>query len=589
MAWDAWFTVGTIALSFWLLAVHRIAPDIVMMASLTLLLLTGVVTPLQALSGFANEGLATVCTLFIVVSGLKETGAIIYLAQFVLGKPKSVGQAQMRITIPTALISAFMNNIPVVAMMVPVAHEWAKRHDISVSRLLMPLSYAAIVGGTCTLIGTSTNLIVNGLLIKETDSASLTMFEIAWVGIPCVILTLIYIRFSSPYLLADRRPAISQFENAREYTVEMLIEPGSTLVGKTVVEAGLRQLPNLFLIEINRNDRVLPAVSSQDQLAGGDRLVFAGVIDSVVDLQLIPGLKPATDQIFKLHTPRENRVFIEAVISDSCPIAGKTIREGGFRTIYNAAVIAVARNGERINAKIGDIVLRPGDTLLLEAGPEFVNQQRNSRDFLLVSTLDGTGPVRHEKMIISLLIVGFMVLIVAVGVLSMLKASLLAAGLMIITRCTTGRVARRSVDWQVIIVIGASLGIGNALQETGAAHTMANNLIALTAHTPLASLVVIYVLTACLSLLITNSAAAVIMFSISLAVSSQLGVSIFPFAIAIMMAASMSFSTPIGYQTNLMVFGPGGYHFADYLKFGIPLTILVGGLTLAIIPYVWAF
>ena len=589
MGWDAWFTIAILVLCFSLLAGSRIAPDIVMMAGLTLLLVAGVISPGQALSGFANEGLITVGTLYIVVTGLRETGAITYLAQFVLGKPRSIGQAQMRITTPTALISAFMNNIPVVAMMVPVAHEWAKRHDLSVSRLLMPLSYAAIAGGTCTLIGTSTNLVVNGLLMKETGSDSLSMFEIAWVGVPCVILTLLYIRIFSPYLLADRLPAISHFENAREYTVEMLIETGSALDGKTVVEAGLRQLPNLFLIEINRNGRVLPAVSSQDQLAGGDRLVFAGVIDSVVDLQHIPGLKPATNQIFKLDTPRENRVFIEAVVSDSCPIVGKTIKEGRFRTLYNAAIIAVARNGERINAKLGDIVLRSGDTLLLESSPAFVSQQRNSRDFLLVSSLGEPGPARHDKMITALFIVGLMVIVVASGLLSILKAAMIAAGLMIITRCTTGRIARRAVDWQVIIVIGASLGIGNALYETGAAQTLANNLITLTTNTPWVTLIVIYAITACFSLIITNIAAAVIMFPISLAVSTQLDVSILPFVIAIMMAASTSFATPIGYQTNLMVYGPGGYHFTDYLRFGLPLTILVGCLTLVIIPYVWVF
>lgn len=589
MAWDAWFTLIILAICFALLARSRIAPDLILMAGLTPLLVVGVITPQQALSGFANEGLVTVGTLYIVVAGLKETGAISHLSHYVLGKPRSISQAQMRITIPTAIISAFMNNIPVVAMMVPVAHEWAKRHDVSVSRLLMPLSYAAIAGGTCTLIGTSTNLVVNGLMMKETGSDSLAMFEIAWVGLPCVLLTLLYIRFVSRYLLADRLPAISQFENAREYTVEMLVEPDSPLDGKTVQEAGLRQLPNLFLIEINRDGRVLPAVSSQEQLLGGDRLVFAGVIDSVVDLQQIRGLNPAANQIFQLDTPRENRLFIEAVVSDSCPIVGNTIKEGRFRTLYNAAIIAVARNGERINSKLGDIILRRGDTLLLEASPAFISQQRNSRDFLLVSSLDGAGPVRHEKMMPALIIVGLMVLVVATGLLSMLKAAMLAAGLMIITRCTTGRIARRSVDWQVLIVIGASLGIGTALDKTGAAQVIALNLVALAGNTPWITLVVIYAITAIFSAIITNNAAAVIMFPISLAVSSQLEVSMMPYIIAIMMAASTSFATPIGYQTNLMVFGPGGYHFNDYIKFGLPLTLLVGLLTMLIIPYVWSF
>ena len=474
MTWEAWFTVAVISVCFWLLASSRAAADIILLAGLTLLLLTGVLSPQQALAGLSNEGMATVGILFVVVTGLKETGAISYIVQFLLGQPKTIADAQRRIIVPCAIMSAFINNIPIVSVMIPAVYDWVKRNEISVSKIMLPLSYATIAGGTCTLIGTSTNLVVNGLLIAETGRQSLGIFEISWVGLPCAVLTIIYIQIASPWLLKERRSVLNHFENAREYTVEMLVDTGSPVAGKTVGDAGLRQLPGLFLIEIDRNGHVIPAVSSHEKLYPNDRLIFTGIIESIVDLQKIPGITPATKQIFKLNTPRENRIFIEAVVSNSCPLVGKSIREGRFRTIYNAAIIAVARNGERINLKLGDIILTPGDTLLLEASPSFVEQQRNSRDFYLVSSLGETRPLRQNKMVTAVVIVALMVAIVASGWLSMLQASMLAAGVMLLTRCTSGPIARRAVDWQVLIVIAASIGIGNALQITGAAETIAH-------------------------------------------------------------------------------------------------------------------
>ncbi len=589
MAWEAWLTISVILLCFGLMASNRVPADICLMGGVTILLVSGVLTPGQALEGLSNQGMVTVGVLYVVVSGMKETGGVSWLAQSLMGKPKSVAAAQLRLMSPTAVLSAFLNNTPVVAMLVPATNEWAKQQKLSVSKLMMPLSYAAIAGGACTLIGTSTNLVVNGLLIDQTEHAGLSMFDIAWVALPCAILVFIYVLVTSQWLLPERKPVISRFSNVREFTTEMVVESGGPLAGKTIEEAGLRQLPGLYLIEINRAGQVIPAVSSQQKLHANDQLIFAGIIDSVVDLQKIHGLKIATNQVFKLQTPLENRSFIEAVVSNSCPLAGKSIRQGRFRTVYNAAVIAVARNGVRINKKIGDIVLRPGDTLLLEADPEFVEQQRNSRDFFLVSRLGDAGPPRHNKFMLASVIVLAMVVVVSGGWLSMLEGALLAAGLMIVTRCTTGRVARRAVDWPVLIVIGASFGIGNALYATGAAQAIASNLIAVAGDTPEMSLATVFVMTAVFTALVTNNAAAVLMFPVAIAVAEHLGVSFMPFIITIMMAASASFATPIGYQTNLMVFGPGGYRFHDFLRFGLPLTVLIGFATVLIVPLVWAF
>jgi len=491
--------------------------------------------------------------------------------------------------LPVAALSAFLNNTPVVAMFIPAVQDWAKRHDLSLSRLMIPLSYASIAGGACTLIGTSTNLVVNGLVRSETELPGLGMFELAWVGLPVLAVVYGCVVLGSRWLLLERRPAISRFADAREYTVEMLVEPRSPLVGKSIEDAGLRQLPGMYVVEINREGAVLPAVSPHERLKAQDRLVFVGIVDSVIDLQKIRGLTPATDQVFKLDSPRHERCLIEAVVSDSFALLGKSIREGRFRTLYGAAVIAVARNGERIDRKVGDIVLKPGDTLLLETHHSFVEQHRNSRDFLLVSRLDDSRPPRHERAGIALTIVAGMVVSVAAGWLSMLEGAMLAAGLMLVTRCTSGSVARRSVDWQVLLVIAASFGIGNALQSTGAAEAIAASLIVPAGGSPWVALALVFAITATFTAIITNNAAAVLMFPIALATAERLGVSFMPYAITIMVAASASFATPIGYQTNLMVYGPGGYRFGDYLRIGAPVTLLVGITTVAIVPFVWPF
>jgi di/tricarboxylate transporter len=415
------------------------------------------------------------------------------------------------------------------------------------------------------------------------------MFEIGWIGLPVVVVVLVFILVFGNRLLPERSRMTAQFSQVREYTVEMIVDPASQLVGKTIEDVGLRHLPELYLIEIGRNGRVIPAVSPRERLRGNDRLVFAGIVESIIDLQKIQGLMPATDQVFKLDSAPQERCLTEAVVSNTCPVVGRSIREGRFRTLYNAAVIAVARNGSRIRKKVGDIVLRPGDTLLLVSRPSFVAQHRNSRDFYLVSRVDKTWQVRHERAIVAVIIMTAMVIVAALGWLSMLEAAMLAAGLMVITRCTSGRIARREVNWQVLVVIAASFGIGAALQKTGAALTISESLIALAGNAPWAALGFVFLTTALFSALATNNAAAVLMFPIALATSKSLGVDVLPFAITIMVAASTSFATPIGYQTNLMVYGAGGYRFMDYMRIGLPLTLLVGVVTVIIVPMVWVF
>ena len=526
--------------------------------------------------------------LFIVAAGLRETGGTAWIAQRLLGMPKSVTVAQLRLMVPTAALSGFVNNTPLVVMMMPYVNDWAKKLRMSPSRLMMPMSFAAILGGMCTLIGTSTNLIVDGWTRAHPDAAGFNMFDLAWVGVPAAVLGIAYIVVGSRWLLPDRKPVINPQDDARSYTVEMMVDTGSPLAGRTVEDAGLRHLPGLFLIEIDRNGQVLPAVSSSVVLAEGDRLVFAGVVESVVDLQKIRGLSPATDQVFKLNEPRTNRVLVEAVVSNTCPIVGRTIREGRFRTQYNAAVIAVARNGEQVRGKLGDIRLRVGDTLLLEARSSFSQQQRDSRDFFLVSNVENSTPLRHERAPVALVIFTAMVALAATGVLDMLPAAMLAAVGMILTRCVRASVARGAVDWQIIMVILGALALGKAIEESGAALAIAQQMIdTIGRANPLMLLAAIYITTLVFTEVITNNAAAVLVLPIAYRISEELGLSFEPFAVAIMIAASASFITPIGYQTNMIVYGPGGYRFTDYTKFGLPLAVLVFVIAMIVIPMCW--
>jgi len=589
MGWEAWLTLAVVAGCFALMAFTWISADIIMSAGLTVLLVSGVLLPREALAGFANQGMLTVAVLYIVVSGLTETGAVGWIVQNILGRPHSTRQAQTRLMVPAAALSAFLNNTPVVAVFVPAVKMWARRNNLNLTKLLIPLSYASIAGGTCTLVGTSTNLVVNGMLVEQTGLPGLSMFDLAWIGLPITASVLLFVLIFSGRLLPDRQEPLAHGDDMREYMAEMMVEADSPLENCSIEKAGLRSLPGLFLAEIERDGVILPAVEPRERLLANDRLIFVGAIESVVDLHRIRGLVPATDQVLKLEGARKDRGFFEAVVSDTCPLKGKSVREGRFRTRYHAVIIALARNGERLHGKIGDMVLRAGDTLLLEAPLGFIDQQGKSRDFLLVSEVSDFHPPNHKGAPLALAIIVGMVALAASGLLSMLEAALVAAGLMIMTGCTSGQVARQAPDWQVLVVIATSFGVGAALQKSGAAGVLADGIIGLAGGNPLGTLILVFTATALLTAIATNNVAAVLAFPIALTAAGHMNVNVMPFAITIMVAASASFATPIGYQTNLMVYNTGGYRFADFLRIGMPLTLLVGLVTVLLVPLVWAF
>ena len=589
LSWQGWATIAVTLGVFVLNAIATLPAEIIFLGGTAVLYVSGILTEEDALAGFSNPGMITVAVLYIVVTGLSQTGGLNWISQRVLGLPKGQNAALFRLMTPVMGMSAFLNNTPVVAMFIPVVSNWSRKLRISPSKLMIPLSYAAIFGGICTLIGTSTNLVVNGLLIAATDLPSLKLFDLAVVGLPCAIAGMIYLFVAHPWVLPDRQPVISETDDVRQYTVEMMVSKDSPLAGKSIEDAGLRQLPGLYLVEIIREQMVIPAVSPKEILRDGDRLAFIGMIDSIVDLHRLRGLQPDTDEVFKLDTPRSERCLIEAVVSNTCPMVGRTIREGKFRTQYNAVVLAVARNGERLRGKIGSIRLQPGDTLLLEANANFLAQQRISNDFYLVNGIPDSEPLRHEKAPLAIAILGVMVFLTAIGLTSMLKAAIIASVIMILTGCCSSIRALRNIEWSVLLVIGAALSIGKALESTGAAGAIASSLTLFAGDNPWLALAIIYAVTNILTEAITNNAAAALIFPIALALSKSLDVSFMPFAIAIMIAASASFSTPIGYQTNLMVYGPGGYKFTDFMRVGIPLNILFWLITVTLTPLFYPF
>lgn len=572
------------------LASNRVGADLVMLGGLAVLLVAGVISPTAAFAGFANEGLLTVAFLYVVVAGLRNSGVVSLLTARVLGTPSSEANAQARVILPVAAISAFMNNTPLVAVYLPMLDSFARRYRIAPSRLFLPLSYAAILGGVCTLIGTSTNVVVNGLIAEHNRAAGavpiapFTMFTITPVGLPVAIIGIAYMLAAGRRLLPARQTPLDDGGDGRRYTVAMRVEPAAPVVGRTLEAAGLRNLSGLFLAHIERQHEVEHAVGPDEVLRGDDVLVFVGVLESVVDLQQIRGLTPVSWDAALGH--RQDNRLIEAVISPSSPLVGQTIRDGGFRTRFGGVIVAVHRHGERLKGKIGDIRMRPGDTLLIEAPAGFAKRHQNSTAFHLVTEHQGAAAPRHDRAWIALaLLVGF-VACTSLGWLDTLTAALLAAAGMVLFRCTDAPLARETIDWQVLVVIGAGIGVGKAVEASGLADVLARVVLGGAGQSgPAALLAGVYALTWLLTSVLSNSAAAVLVFPVALRAVHTAGLAFEPFAIAIAIAASCEFTTSVGYQTNLMVQGPGGYRPLDYVRFGAPLTLICAVVTVSVLAW----
>ncbi|WP_090633140.1 SLC13 family permease [Nitrosomonas marina] len=587
MEWQGWFALGLCIATLLTLIFTRVGPHLVMTGALTILSVSGILTSEEALLGFSNSGLITVAAMFVVAAGMHASGAVDLLVNRILGRPVTTRGALSRIFFPVVILSGFLNNTPVVATMIPAIYTWSRRIGIASSKLMIPLSYTAILGGTLTLIGTSTNLIVNGQYQLLTGETGFSLFSITAVGLPVALSGFLLMWLWFPRLLPERTQN-EAFSNLREFTLEVSVAHAGPLVGKTVEKAGLRHLQRVYLVEIERNGTVITAVSSEETLQGGDRLVFAGDTDAISDLLRINGIVPSMngDHAQTLMTQRAERRLVEAVVSPHCGAIGYAIRDTRFRSQYGAVVLAVARNGERIKGNLGNIRLQAGDTLLLEARPAFVSRQRYNKDFLLINDLNTESP-RHERAYLAWAILTAIIVAAGFEIVSMLNASLMGAGLMIVTGCCSTAQAEKSLDLTVIITIAASFALGMALQKTGVAEFIAGNIVELSNGIPWLLLILTYLTVSLLTEVITNNAAALIMLPIILEITEKADLNNVPFVLAIMMAASASFATPLGYQTNLMVYGPGGYRFSDFLKVGLPMNVVTAVVTITVLLIGW--
>lgn len=615
---EVW-TSGMIDTGFWITLVvlagllvgmlqERVGPEIVMLMALLILVLTGVLESKEALAGFSDASVVTIAALFVVGAGMRATGAMELVSRWLLGKPKR-DTPMARLLAPVAGLSGFMNNTPLVAFLLPVFVDVAKRLRMSPSRLLIPLSYAAVLGGTCTRIGTSTNLTIDGLM-QTNGIAGIGMFELAWVGVPVTILGLIYLTTIGQRLLPNREELLEHVEaNPREYTVEMRMGSDCPLANQTVRDSGLRDLPGLYLYRIERGGELISPVAPTEFLRANDLLFFSGIVSTVVDLQKIRGLAPvehrdplqhaadagSLDSFEGLPTVglskrRSDRQLCEVVIGVSSPLVGHTVKDVDFRARYNASIIAVHRSGQKIEQKIGQIELETGDTLLVDADPDFPRRWRNSPDFVLVSGIEDSAPIAHEHTWIALAIFGATLAGITALPSYTAVVAMLGGAAMVIAGCLTGAEIYRSIELSVLILVGSALGVSKALDSSGAAEWLASGLLKVVdgSDTTL-MLAAVVVLTGVMTELLSNNAAAALMATFCIALAEKVQVDPRPLIIAVAVTASYGFATPIGYQTNLMVMNAGNYRVRDYLRVGLPLDVVCWAATILIVPWVWKF
>ena len=594
LGWQAWLTAGVVVAMIGALIREVARPDLILVGSLGLLLLAGVVSPEQAFSGFANTAVLTVGALFVVAAGVQRTQALSALDRVFFASTQAdrtdvalLRRSLPRIMLSASVLSAFLNNTPIVAMFIPRVQQWADRAGLASSKLLIPLSYAAIVGGMMTLIGTSTNIVVSGLLQAEGYSG-LGMFDLTWVGAPAALGVLLYMMLAGHKLLPDRGAQGKNFgDGLKDCLFEARITEGSLLRGQSIEEAGLRALGDVYLAHVRRDGRLIPA-APEEVLQADDVLTFLGTASTMEALLQRPGLDRAIPAID--DNDYQTLPLYEAVVAESSNLVSKTLRESNFRERYGGVVLAIQRRNERVEGSLGRIPIKAGDLLLVEARNGFDKRwNENRNEFYLVAPrrLQKVKPQARKAPIALLILVG-MVALAATGVLPLVTAAFAAALAMILTRCLRGAEARRAVDLQVLVVIAASLGLGQAVQETGLAAAFAHGIVGLTESLgPLVVLAAIYLTTNLLTELITNNAAAVLMLPVAIATAIEVGAEPMAFAVAVAIAASASFLTPIGYQTNLMVMAAGGYRYNDYFKAGLPASLIVMLITIVVVRLVW--
>ncbi len=568
----AYIVLGVIL--FLVIALYKelMRPAIAFLIAVAILLVAGILTPSEAMQGFANEQLAVIVMLLILSNTLGKSQIIDRLFGAFFKQKDSPRTFMLKMLSGVSVSSAFLNNTPLVAMMMPYVNQWSKDHKLSVSKFLIPLSYASILGGCVTLIGTSTNLIANGLAI-EYGEEGLGIFDFIYVGLPMMVIGIVYLMVFGNKLLPTHVSQTDHLPQDREYCVETVVNKASPLIGKSVEDAGLRNMKGLFLAEIIKENRVVRPAPPDVLLAAGDILLFVGDTEHIAELtkpKLGLGLPEAST------LPKEELdSLVELVVSHSSTLVDQKVMESNFRSLFNGAIMAVHRDGEAISGKIGDVVLRPGDMLMVLAGRDFLSRIKRSKDFYLLSRIKGLESENIQGAL--LLIIGLFISIgLAVFNLVPLFTSL---AVLVVASIVMGlqKLAdlKSKVDFDLIIIIAMGLALGKGMINSGLATLLADQMAGhLQASGTWVILAGLFLITNLLTAFMTSKAAVAIVLPVALSIAHAMGIPIPAIILIVAYGGAASFITPIGYQTNLMVYGPGGYSFKDYLRIGFPLTLI---------------
>lgn len=584
---DAWITIGTVLTMFTVLLFTKMRSDIVFLMAIGVLFVTGVLDAKEALSGISQASVVVVGVLFVVIAGLTHTGVLQWIVKNLLGTPDTYPKAVVRLMLPVAALSSFLSNTTVVALFVNIVKMWSKKLGITPSKLLIPLSYASGMGGVCTLIGTPPNLIISGLYEEQTGQA-MNIFATTIPGLFCLavgVLSIIAMR----RLLPNRKSPEEEFEDTGEYTVEMLVPSDNPNIGKTIAEAGLSTVAGGSLIEIRHFDgeSIISPVPDDEPVMGGDRLVYAGQIAELLELEKTHGLVNSNHHVFSLKEVKRNAHMLRtAYVTFGSNLIGSTMGTNGFEKENKVTLVAVSRRGKRLEQSPREVVLRAGDTLLLESMNEFrTDTKALSRDlhFFDSEELPNIG----WKTFVSTFIMIAMVALSALGVMSLLKCATLAVLAMLIFRCCTPEQAMRSINWDILMVFACSAVLGLAIEKTGIAERMANGILDICGTNPIVVMTAVCFAGTFITEFISNTAAGAMFFPIMYEAAVKLGYEPYPFLIALMIAVSSSFATPIGSPTHMLVYGPGGYRFSDFLRIGLIMNIIILAANIFIVNVVY--
>ena len=580
----AWITIVTVLALFSVLLFTKWRSDIVFLGAIGVLFVTGVLDAKEAFSGFSSTSVVTVGVLFVVVAGLMHTGVLQCIVRYLLGTPKSYAKAVVRLMLPVAALSSFLSNTTVVSLFVNIVKMWAKKLNVSPSKLLIPLSYASGMGGVCTLIGTPPNLIISGLYEAKTDEA-MNILSTTIPGLFCLavgVLSVIAMR----RLLPDRKAPENAFESASEYTVELQVPSDNPNIGKTLGEAGLYHVKGGSLIEMHHFDDTPMPITENEPVMGGDHLVYAGQIDELAELAYTHKLVSSDHHVFFYNELDNYSKLRTAYVTFTSSLIGTTIGGSTFEKDNNMVLAAVARSGERINEAPRKVVLKAGDTLLFVC-PRNINLKTSTlQEDLHFFDSDAVPNIGYGT-IISTIIMIAMVAVSAIGILPLLQCAFLAAAAMLICRCCNMEQAMRAINWEILMVFAGSAVLGIAIQETGIAERLANGILDICGTNPIVVMTAICFVGTFVTEFISNTAAGAMFFPIMYQAAEKLGYEPFPFLIALMISVSSSFATPIGSPTHMLVYGPGGYRFSDFLRIGLLMNIIILAANIFIVNIIY--